>query len=119
MKVVLFLLATAAAMAAPTRMVLKDGTVYLLQDPPRLSGSRLVFTTAEGKTFSIDESEVESIGTAPAPTAAPRRLNPHDSHALGAFARQQRARKGKASLIAPRSGQGVRPTPRRTPRKPG
>jgi hypothetical protein len=95
------------SLAAPpdpgSRLVLKNGTVYLLKEPPRISGTRVVFTTVDGKLFSLDESEVASIGSAPAPTPVPRRYDQEDSRALGAIARQQRDAKGKRAEVAPRA----------------
>lgn len=91
--------------AAPepgSRLVLKNGTVYLLKEPPRISGTRVVFTTVDGKMFSLDESEVSSIGSAPAATPVPRRYDQQDSRALGAIARQQRDARGKRAEVAPR-----------------
>ncbi len=84
-----------------TRMTLKNGTVYLLKDPPSASGGRIIFTTVEGKVFSLAESEVATIGSVPAPTPAPRGYNVQDSRELGAIARQQRARRGKTAEVAP------------------
>ncbi len=85
---------------------LKDGTVYQLQAPPHMSGSRFVFTTSEGRLLSIAESEVDEIRLTPAASEPRAGLNPQDSRALGAIARQQRRNHGKFTLIAPA------PTPR-------
>jgi len=106
-----------------SRMVLKNGTVYSLREPPRISGGRIVFTTMDGKIFSLSESEVESISDAPRPTPTPRiTYNPQDSRDLGAIARQRRRGKGlespgSAAVVVhatPRPVRRVRPT--RTPR---
>lgn len=118
--IVLVLALAPTGIAPPTRMTLKNGTVYLLKDPPRISGGRVVFTTADGKVYSLPEAEVLSIGTVPAPTPTARRLNPQDSRELGAIARQQRARRGKTAEVAPRSEATPRSarkgkTPPRTP----
>ncbi|MEP6992906.1 MAG: hypothetical protein ABI968_00195 [Acidobacteriota bacterium] len=66
-----------------------------------MSGSRFVFTTSEGRLLSVAETEVEEIRLL-SPTPVPRdALDPHDSHALGAIARQQRHRSGRYTLLAP------------------
>ena len=96
--------------AGPPKLTLKNGTVYRLKEPPRIAGGRIVFETVDGKVFSIAESEVATIGPAPSPTPTPR-YSVQDSRALGAIARQQRARRGKSAEVAPRSTR--RPT--RTP----
>ena len=87
-----------------SRMVLKDGTVYLLKEPPRIWGGRIIFTTIDGKPYSLSESEVDTIGLAPQPTPAPRTTyNPQDSRDLGAIARQQRESKGLSAPVAPKT----------------
>jgi len=105
MRAVALLLALAAlsdsSVSVPAQMRLKDGTVYELKAPPHLSGRRFVFTTRDGKVFSLGESEVEEIrlvGPTPVPRVA---LNPQDSRQLGAIARQERLKKGTHTLIAP------------------
>lgn len=105
------LLAGSAPTPPPT-LTLRDGRVYQLKEPPHTAGGRIVFTTTEGKTYSLDQSEVESlVNSPPTPTRGPRAYNPQDSRALGAIARQQRAKTGKTTdLSAPR------PTPRPTRR---
>ncbi|HYK41418.1 MAG TPA: hypothetical protein VE007_03450 [Thermoanaerobaculia bacterium] len=100
----------------PTRLTLRNGTVYMLREPPRISGARVVFTTLDGRTFTMEQSEIEAVGAAPRPTATPRRYDSGDSHALGAIARQQRDRRGKKAEVAPRQPAVRRPTP--TPRHP-
>ena len=100
----------------PMRLTLKNGTVYVLKEPPRVSGTRVVFTTRDGRLFSMDQSEIEGIRAAPRPNPTPRRYDSGDSHALGAIARQQRDRKGKAAEVAPRSSAVRRPTPKPRPR---
>jgi hypothetical protein len=106
-----------------SRMVLKNGTVYLLKEAPRISGGRIVFTTTDGKIFSLSESEVESITDIPRPTPLPRTTyNPEDDRDLGAIARQERHGRGLTSETSPHPGPSrtarppsrVRPT--RTPR---
>jgi hypothetical protein len=99
------------------RLTLRNGTVYLLREPPRISGKRVIFTTQDGRVFTMDQSEIETVGAAPRPTPTPRRFDSGDSHALGAIARQQRERRGKKAEVAPR--QAVRrptPIPPRHPR---
>jgi hypothetical protein len=118
----------AATPAPPTRMVLKDGTVYLLKEPPRFWSGRIIFTTTDGKSYSLNESEVDTIGVAPQ-TPAPRvTYSPMDSKSLGAIARQQREKKGldspmapnttparRARRSAPKPTRTARPAPSRTP----
>ncbi|HEY3203420.1 MAG TPA: hypothetical protein VGL03_07130 [Thermoanaerobaculia bacterium] len=92
----------------PAQMRLKDGTVYQLRQAPHLTNGRFVFTTSDGGVYSLAEKEVDEIrlmGPTPVPRIAP---NPHDSHELGAIARQERRRKGKHTLLAP----AMAPTPR-------
>src|SRR6202022_2539526 len=109
-------------------MVLKDGTVYLLKEPPRYGAGRIIFTTTDGKSYSLNESEVAMIGVSP-PTPVPRvTYSPMDSKSLGAIARQQREKKDFGAAVAPkttparrarRSGpkptRTARPAPARTP----
>lgn len=90
-----------ASPAPDTRLVMKDGSVYLLKEPPQVSGGRLVFTTVDGKVLSAKQDDVQSIGAAPKPTPSPPKFNPQDSRALGAIARQQRDRNGKTAEVAP------------------
>jgi hypothetical protein len=95
------------APAVPAILRLKDGTVYELRTPPRLANGRFVFTTSDGRIYSLAEAEVDEVRlVSPASPAGPDR---QDSHQLGAIARQERGQKGKHTLIAPD------PTPR--PRK--
>jgi hypothetical protein len=106
--------------AAAARLTLRSGITYLLKESPRISGTRVIFTTQDGRMFSMDESEIESIGEPPKPTVTPRRYNTQDSHALGAIARQQREARGKRAEVAPRAARPPRKTPkpgrpRRTP----
>jgi hypothetical protein len=87
--------------AVPARMRLKDGTIYRLKEPPLLKHGRFVFTTVDGKFFSIADKEVDEIqlvGPTPEPRALP---NPQDSRALGAIVREHRRRTGKRALVAP------------------
>ena len=106
------------------RMTLKNGTVYLLREPPRISAGRITFTTLDGRVYSLAESDVDSIGFVPTPTPAPRvTYSSQDSRALGAIAREQREQRGVGAAVAPASAatpraskpaRRVRPT--RTPR---
>jgi len=103
-----------------TIMKLKDGRIMKLNAPPRIAGGRIVFTTVEGRTYSLAESEVLSIGAEPTPTPTPKVLNQLDSHNLGAIAREERQKTGKTTEVAVRSTPGPRPTrthqaPKRTP----
>lgn len=108
---------SAADSGAASRLVLRNGTVFMLKEPPRISGTRVVFTTLDGKMFSLDESEVASIGAAPPPTPAVRRYDQQDSKALGAIARQQRDARGKRAEVAPRAAARPRaPARTRTPK---
>lgn len=110
----LMLLALNDAPATPARTAqavlrLKDGTSYSLRTAPHMTGTRVVFTTLDGMTWSLSEADVDEVrllSPAPAPRDAP---NPQDSRDLGAYARQQRRNTGKHTLIAPA------PTPK--PRK--
>jgi hypothetical protein len=96
----------------PPILTLRDGRTFALKEPPHNEGGRVVFTTTDGKAYSLDPSEVESFVTAaPTPTRGPRTYNPQDSRALGAIARQQRARTGKTTDLS-----ATRPTPRATAR---
>ena len=95
--------------SVPALIRLKDGTVYSLQSPPHLTGGRFVFKTTDGRLLSLAETEVDEIRLL-VPTPGPREdLNPQDSHALGAIAREQRSTSGKRTLISPSS---PAPTPR-------
>jgi len=108
----LWALLAGPAPTPPPILTLRDGRVYQLKEPARTEGGRVVFTTVEGKTYSLPSSEVKSmVVSPPTPTRAPREYNPQDSRALGAIARQQRATTGKTTdLSAPH------PTPRPTAR---
>jgi hypothetical protein len=105
---------------SPTVMRLKDGRVMRLKEPPRIAGGRIVFTTAEGRTYSLAESDVLSIGAEATPTPTPRVVNPLDSHNLGDIARQERQKTGRKAEVAvratptPKPGRAARP-PKRTP----
>ena len=74
----------------------------------------MVFTTIDGTMFSLDESEVASIGSAPAATPAQRRYDQEDSRNLGAIARQQRDAQGKRAEVAPRPARKATPKPKPT-----
>jgi hypothetical protein len=114
--------------ASPSRMVLKDGTVYLLKEPPRFWAGRIIFTTTDGKSYSLNESEVDTIGVSPQ-TPTPRvTYSPMDSKSLGAIARQQRENKGSSAPLdsktapdrrarrsAPKPTRTAPPAPSRTP----
>jgi hypothetical protein len=101
-----------AAPDGASRLVLKNGTVFILKEPPRISGTRVVFTTIEGNVLSLDESEVASIGAAPAPPPATKKYDQEDSRNLGAIAAQQRDARGKRAEVAPRApSQKKTPTP--------
>ena len=107
-----------SAGAPVMRLKLKDGKVYLLKEPPTIDGTRYVFHTLDGKVYSLDQSEVASIGPEPLPTRARAKLDPQDSRALGAITRQQRERRGKSADVAPRTPHTTRkPTrkPKATP----
>ncbi len=101
----------AAAPTPPPTLTLKDGRVFELKSPPRYEAGRVIFTTTEGKTYSLNESEVKSfVGEPPTPTRAPVTYNPQDSRALGAIARQERANTGKSTdLSASTSPRSTRP----------
>ena len=111
------------APAPGARLILKNGTAYFLREPPSISGKRVVFTTTDGRLFSMDEREIASITAAPRSAPAPRRYDPHDSHSLGAIAKQQRDTRGKLAEVAPRSAprrvrasaRGHHPKPSPTP----
>jgi hypothetical protein len=106
----------APASQSPTILKLKDGRVMRLKESPRIAGGRIVFTTVEGRIYSLAESEVLSIGAEPAPTPTPRVVNPLDSHNLGAIARQERQKTGKKTEVAVRAA--PTPKPAKTPRPP-
>lgn len=112
----LFALSLFATGGQPTlsRMILKDGRTFLLKEPPRLAGSRIVFTTLEGKVYSMAEAEVVSIAVVPPPPPPPRAWNPQDSKALGAIARGERVRRGIRSDLAPASPRQIARTRKRT-----
>lgn len=102
-----------------TRLTLRNGTVYILKEPPRITGTRVVFTTADGRLLSLDESEIQSIGSTPAPTPSPKRYDQEDSRALGAIARQQRDATGRRAEVAPTVAPAKRAAkPPRTKTKP-
>ncbi len=84
----------------PAQMRLKDGTVYELKEPPYLKNGRFIFTTHDGKVLSLGEIEVDEIKLLP-PEAPGRALNAHDSHQLGAIARERRRSRGSYTLLAP------------------
>ena len=95
-------------------MILRDGRVMRLKEAPRIAGGRIVFTTVEGRTYSLAESEVLSIGAEPTPSPTPRVINPLDSRNLGAIARQERQKTGRKPEVAARR----HPAPNRDTRPP-
>jgi hypothetical protein len=101
---------------SPTIITLKDGRVMRLKEPPRAAGGRIVFTTVEGQTYSLAESDVLAIGAEPQPTRTPPAPDPLDSHSLGAIAQEQRQKTGKKAEVALRPTPSPKPT--RTPRPP-
>ncbi len=117
--------ASADGPANPTsRLTLRNGIVYLLAEPPRISGKRVVFTTMDGQMYSMDQSEVQSISAAPPPTRTPAHsYSTQDSRALGALARQDREARGLKAEVAPRrapaSKKSRAPAPKRSARKAG
>ena len=82
-----------------TIITLKDGRVMRLKEPPRSAGGRIVFTTVEGQTYSLAESDVLAIGAEPRPTQTPPAPNRLDSHSLGAIAQEQRQKTGKKAEV--------------------
>jgi hypothetical protein len=77
-----------------------------------MEGGKAVFTTTDGKTYSLDASEVKSfVGSPPTPTRPPPTYNPQDSRALGAIARQERSKTGKTTDLS-----ASQPSPRATRR---
>lgn len=100
------LVAPPAPTPAP-RLTLRDGRVFELTGPPRKEAGHVIFTTKEGKTYSLPESEVQSfVDAPPTPTRPPSSYNQEDSRALGAIARQERAKTGKTTDLSspPASG---------------
>jgi len=118
----LWVLLAGTAPTPPPTLILRDGRVLQLKDLPHTEGARVVFTTIDGKTYSLEQSEVKSLVTSPpTPTRAPRNYNPQDSRALGAIARQERAKTGKTTDLSaphptPRATRPARPRP--TPARP-
>ena len=106
----------AATPPPPPTLTLRDGRVFELREPPRNEAGRVIFTTTEGKTYSLDAAEVKSfVGAPPTATPAPPSYNPQDSRALGAIARQERANTGKTTDLSARpTARSTRP-PRKTP----
>jgi hypothetical protein len=89
---------------APTplpRLTLRDGRVFELSGPPRTEAGHVIFTTKEGKTYSLPASEVQSfVDVPPTPTRPPKTYNQEDSRALGAIAREERAKTGKSTVLS-------------------
>jgi hypothetical protein len=103
-----------AAVPTPgSRLTLRNGTIYLLKEPPQISGTRVIFTTMDGRMFSMDESEIATIGAVPKAPPVARHYDEEDSRQLGAIARQQRDARGKRAEVAPRA-----PARRKTPKPP-
>jgi hypothetical protein len=101
---------------APT-LTLRDGRTFELKAPPRQEGGRVIFTTTAGKTYSLDAADVLSLGAPPTPTSGPKKLDPLDSHELGAIARQERANTGKTTdLTARHPTRAATRTARKTPK---
>jgi hypothetical protein len=101
----------------PPTLTLRDGRVFQLREPPRAEGDRVVFTTTDGKSYSLPSSDVQSfVPVPPTATRPPRTYNPQDSRALGAIARQQRAETGKTTDLseAPPTARPTRPPKTRT-----
>ncbi len=98
-----------AGVSVPAQMRLKDGTIYDLKEAPYLKNGRFVFTTYDGRVLSLAETEVDEIKLQTPGGPGKPAPNRHDSHQLGAFAREQRRVRGAYTLLAPA------PTPR--PRK--
>ncbi len=91
----------ATPVTVPAQMRLRDGTIYQLKEAPHLKEGRFIFTTSDGKVFSLAEGEVDEIKLLVPLPAERAALNPHDSHQLGAIAQRERRKKGKYTLIAP------------------
>ncbi|MEP6800537.1 MAG: hypothetical protein ABJC07_01275 [Acidobacteriota bacterium] len=84
-----------------------------------MTGSRVVFTTMDGQMYSMDQTEVESIGAAPRPTRTPAHsYSIQDSRALGALARQDREARGLKAEVAPRRAPAAKKRARRAARTP-
>lgn len=108
----------AAPAPTPAPMItLRDGRTFHLTAPARRENGRVVFTTTEGKTYSLDAADVVSaVDQPPTPTRTPKVYSPMDSQNLGAIARQERAKTGKTTEL---SAQHPTARPSKTPtRKP-
>jgi hypothetical protein len=105
-----------ASPSPATRLLMKDGTVYILKEPPQFSGGRIVFTTVDGRVLSAKQDDVQSIGAVIKPTPTPR-YSSQDSRALGAIARQQRDKEGKTAEVAPRPTRRDTVTPKKASRR--
>ena len=111
------LLAGPAATPPPT-LTLRDGRTFQLAAPARQENGRVIFTTTEGKTYSLDAADVRSaVDRPPASTRTPKVYNPMDSQNLGAIAREERAKTGKTTeLSSPRATASPgKPRPTRSP----
>ncbi len=102
-----------------SRLTLRNGTVYLLTEPPRVTGTRVVFTTMDGQSYSMHQSEIESIAAAPRPTRTPANsYSIQDSRALGALARQDREARGLKAAVAPARAPAAKKRARKPASKP-
>ncbi|MCA1581904.1 MAG: hypothetical protein LC796_11035 [Acidobacteria bacterium] len=75
----------------------------------------------DGQLYSMDQSEIESIGAAPRATRTPRPFySTEDSRALGALAKRDREARGLKAEVAPRRAPagGKRAPARKRTRKP-
>ena len=109
----------------PMRLTLRNGTVYLLREPPRISGTRVIFTTRMAGRSPWTRARSRRSAPFRGRAATPRRYDSEDSHALGAIARQQREPRGKKAEVAPRppvkrsDADSRHPTRRPAPSPPG
>ena len=91
---------------------MKDGTSYVLKEPPQFKSGRIVFTTIDGNVLSVKQDDVQSIGVVPKPTSTPS-YDIEDSRALGAITRDERNRAGKEAEIAPKPTHKPSVTPKK------
>lgn len=95
------LLLAGPAPTPPPMLTLRDGRTFHLSAPARRENGRVIFTTTEGKTYSLDAADVVSeVDRPPTPTREPKVYNPMDSQNLGAIARQERAKTGKTTDLS-------------------
>ena len=85
--------------------------------PARREKGRVIFTTTEGKTYSLEAADVVSeVDQPPTPTRTPNVYNRMDSQNLGAIAREERAKTGKTTdLSSPHPTARPSKTPTRKP----